>query len=126
MPLPPAVRTSLLGALCCASACSLLLHPSEPVDTDADADGDSWLIFEVCDPNPCPQPEGACCFADGSCVVTLEAEVAALKREIPGLAAYQGKLSDPQAMSACLALYFDLHDRASKVALNMYSYAFSF
>ncbi len=30
----------------------------------------------VCDPNPCPppvDPEGACCFADGSCVVSTEA-----------------------------------------------------
>ena len=24
-----------------------------------------------CDPNPCPQPDGACCFADGACAVLL-------------------------------------------------------
>jgi hypothetical protein len=27
----------------------------------------------VCDPNPCSQPMGACCFPDGSCQVTTEA-----------------------------------------------------
>jgi oligoendopeptidase F len=38
-----------------------------------------------------------------------------LEGEIPGLAAYQGKLGDPAVLKKCLALYFDLHDRASHV-----------
>jgi oligoendopeptidase F len=38
-----------------------------------------------------------------------------LEGEIPGLAAYQGKLDDPAALKKCLDLYFDLHDRASHV-----------
>jgi oligoendopeptidase F len=38
-----------------------------------------------------------------------------LGREIPGLAAYRGKLDDPATLNKCLALYFDLHDRASHV-----------
>ena len=27
----------------------------------------------VCNPNPCPQPTGACCYQDGSCQVTTQA-----------------------------------------------------
>jgi oligoendopeptidase F len=38
-----------------------------------------------------------------------------LDKEIPRLVAYQGKLNDPAALNKCLALYFDLHDRASHV-----------
>ena len=38
-----------------------------------------------------------------------------LGEEIPGLSVYQGKLDDPAALNKCLALYFDLHDRASHV-----------
>jgi oligoendopeptidase F len=44
-----------------------------------------------------------------------EQEIAALAKEIPGLASYQSKLSDPAALKTCLELYFDLHDRASHV-----------
>ena len=28
----------------------------------------------VCDPNPCPQPTGACCTIDGACALTVEAD----------------------------------------------------
>ena len=42
-----------------------------------------------------------------------EAEMARLDAEIPGLEAYKGKLDDPQQLRDCLALYFDLHNRAS-------------
>lgn len=42
--------------------------------TEADCDGD-WLGAEtVCDPNPCPQPLGACCFEDGSCIFVTDAD----------------------------------------------------
>jgi len=44
-----------------------------------------------------------------------EDEVAKLEKEIPGLAAYKGKLSNPESLKNCLALYFNLHDRASHV-----------
>jgi len=44
-----------------------------------------------------------------------ETEMAALQAEVPGLAAFEGKLTDPASMKAALALYFDLHDRASRV-----------
>ena len=30
-------------------------------------------MFGVCDPNPCTQPSGSCCQADGTCAVTLAA-----------------------------------------------------
>ena len=40
---------------------------------------------------------------------------AGLQREIGGLAAFRGRLSDPQALRDCLALYFSLHDRVSHV-----------
>jgi len=54
-----------------------------------------------------------------------EAALAAIDAEIPKLDAYRGRLSEPQALRDALALYFDLHDRASHVqqyanlALNM-------
>jgi oligoendopeptidase F len=35
--------------------------------------------------------------------------------EIPTLESYRGKLEDPAALKKCLALYFDLHNRASHV-----------
>jgi oligoendopeptidase F len=44
-----------------------------------------------------------------------EKKLEKLEGEIPGLAAYQGKLGDPAALKKCLDLYFDLHDRASHV-----------
>jgi oligoendopeptidase F len=44
-----------------------------------------------------------------------EAEVAALEKEIPKLAAYEGTLADPASLKKCLDLYFDLHNRASHV-----------
>ncbi|HPF69460.1 MAG TPA: oligoendopeptidase F [Candidatus Krumholzibacteria bacterium] len=52
-------------------------------------------------------------FAD---VAAWEAELVAVDAALPGLAAYQGKLKDPQALAGCLDLYFSLHDRASRVA----------
>jgi oligoendopeptidase F len=45
-----------------------------------------------------------------------EKEMAALAAELPGLAAFQGKLDSAKAMKECLNLYFGLHDRASRVA----------
>ncbi len=48
-------------------------------------------------------------------VEAWEAEIINLKKEIPGLGAFQGKLTDPKSMAACLDLYFALHDRASRV-----------
>ncbi|MEN8005461.1 MAG: oligoendopeptidase F [Candidatus Krumholzibacteriota bacterium] len=44
-----------------------------------------------------------------------EGELDTLRDEIKGLAAYQGKLTDPAALKKCLDLYFGLHDRASHV-----------
>jgi oligoendopeptidase F len=52
-------------------------------------------------------------FADPA---AWEAELDAVTAALPQLAAYQGRLSDPQALAACLELYFGLHDRASRVA----------
>ena len=42
-------------------------------------------------------------------------ELNALRVEMGGLSAYQGQLADPAALKASLDLYFDLHDRASRV-----------
>jgi len=42
-----------------------------------------------------------------------EKEMTTLASEISELDRYRGKLDDPEAMGECLALYFDLHDRAS-------------
>jgi len=44
-----------------------------------------------------------------------EKELNALRKEIGGLAAFQGQLTDPAALNNCLALYFGLHDRTSRV-----------
>ena len=34
-----------------------------------------WQGFGTdCDPNDCPQPQGACCFENGDCAYILEAE----------------------------------------------------
>ncbi|MBL8878860.1 MAG: hypothetical protein JNG88_07040, partial [Phycisphaerales bacterium] len=40
--------------------------------------------FSVCTPNPCPQPTGACCYADGSCQVQTNADC------VSGGGTYQG------------------------------------
>jgi len=37
--------------------------------------------------------------------------------EIPGLAAYEGKLAEPASLNACLELYFQLHSAANFVTL---------
>jgi len=42
-----------------------------------------------------------------------EKEMTDLAAEISKLDRFRGKLDDPKAMKECLALYFDLHDRAS-------------
>jgi len=42
-------------------------------------------------------------------------ELNALRVELGGLSAYQGQLTHPAALNNCLGLYFDLHDRASRV-----------
>jgi hypothetical protein len=48
----------------------------------------NWTLGGDCDPNPCPQPFGACCFDDGTCrVLTLVACA-----EIQGV--YQGNYTD--------------------------------
>jgi oligoendopeptidase F len=44
-----------------------------------------------------------------------EEELDALRVEMGGLSAFQGRLSDPVALKECLTLYFKLHDRASHV-----------
>jgi len=44
-----------------------------------------------------------------------EEELDALRVEMGGLSSYQGRLTDPAALTECLDLYFDLHDRASHV-----------
>ncbi len=44
------------------------------------------------------------------------AELARIRAQLPELKAYAGRLSDPAAMAGCLKLYFDLHDRTSRVA----------
>jgi hypothetical protein len=55
----------------------------------------------VCEPNPCDQPTGACCFADGSCMVTTRSNCDALG------GAYQGDFTVcvpnpcPQPTGAC-------------------------
>ncbi len=51
-------------------------------------------------------------FADDA---AWEQELAAISAALSGLAAYQGTLNDPASLAACLGLYFDLHDRASRV-----------
>ncbi len=40
-----------------------------------------------------------------------------LLAEVPTLAAYQGKLGDPQQLEACLDLYFRLHNQANALTL---------
>jgi oligoendopeptidase F len=52
-------------------------------------------------------------FADDQ---AWSAELAKVRAQLPDLKAYTGRLSDPGAMAGCLKLYFDLHDRASRVA----------
>lgn len=64
--LPP--ETEPTGA-CCAGACSVLTY-AECVDL-----GGAWQGPDVpCSPDPCISPPevGACCYPDGSCVVTAE------------------------------------------------------
>lgn len=52
-------------------------------------------------------------FADDA---AWDRELVDVAAALPRLAAYRGRLADPGALAGCLALYFDLHDRASKVA----------
>ncbi|MBK7047132.1 MAG: oligoendopeptidase F [bacterium] len=52
-------------------------------------------------------------FADKA---TWDAELKAVRAGLPALQAYAGTLGKPSAMAGCLKLYFDLHDRASRVA----------
>ena len=42
-------------------------------------------------------------------------ELTTLRVELAELSAYQGRLTDPASLKDCLALYFGLHDRASRV-----------
>ena len=44
-----------------------------------------------------------------------EKEMVALRKEMAGLTAFQGQLTEPMALKKCLDLYFGLHDRASRV-----------
>ena len=44
-------------------------------------------------------------------------ELTAIEGEIPKLAAFEGKLTDPKALAGCLGLYFDLHNRTNHVTL---------
>ncbi|MBD3163120.1 MAG: hypothetical protein GF328_13540, partial [Candidatus Latescibacteria bacterium] len=41
---------------------------------EAECNTGDWRVGEDCDPNPCPQPMGACCYADGSCQYVVEDE----------------------------------------------------
>jgi hypothetical protein len=34
-------------------------------------------MFSTCEPNPCTQPAGACCFPDGTCTYVPQAECTA-------------------------------------------------
>ncbi|MBK8167545.1 MAG: oligoendopeptidase F [bacterium] len=52
-------------------------------------------------------------FAD---VGAWEAEIKAVRVGLPALKAYAGTLQKPAAMVNCLKLYFDLHDRTSRIA----------
>ncbi len=54
------------GACCVGDTCT--------VETEADCGGDYQGDGTDCDPNPCapPDPEGACCFPSGTCVVSTE------------------------------------------------------
>ncbi len=52
-------------------------------------------------------------FADDA---AWQAELDAVRAGLPRLQAFAGTLSKPKAMTECLALYFDLHNRASFVA----------
>ncbi len=52
-------------------------------------------------------------FADNA---AWDAELKAVRAGLPALQAYAGTLGKPSAMAGCLKLYFDLHDRASRVA----------
>ncbi len=40
-----------------------------------------------------------------------------LAAQLPTLAAFRGRLAEPQALHDCLVLYFDLHDRANHLTL---------
>jgi hypothetical protein len=46
------------------------------VTTQANCTG-VWTMFGNCDPNTCAQPNGACCFPDGSCTLTTQIDCAA-------------------------------------------------
>lgn len=45
-----------------------------------------------------------------------EAEIKAVRVGLPALKAYAGTLRKPSAMVKCLELYFDMHDRTSRIA----------
>jgi hypothetical protein len=44
------------------------------VTLEAECPYDIWLECEVCDPNPCPVPLGACCYGCEECIVLPELE----------------------------------------------------
>lgn len=52
-------------------------------------------------------------FADAD---AWEAEIKAVRVGLPALKAYAGTLRKPSAMVNCLKLYFDMHDRTSRIA----------
>jgi hypothetical protein len=81
---------------CCTSAgdCSMALQPNCP---------DEWHgEWTTCAPNPCPQPEGACChYMDGSC--TLETQANCMSPNIwlgEGTTCYPSNPC-PQPVGAC-------------------------
>jgi parallel beta-helix repeat protein len=43
-----------------------------------------FLLGASCDPNPCPQPTGACCLADGSCEMASEDDCGLVEGEFRG------------------------------------------
>jgi len=56
-----------MGACCLPDlTCAHMLNPSQCA-----AESGEWMGYEVpCQPTPCGQSPGACCYADGSCVFT--------------------------------------------------------
>jgi hypothetical protein len=60
------------GACCFAAGWCATLTPSDCAAQSGSYQGDATF----CDPNPCPQPMGACCLADRLCQATTEAACA--------------------------------------------------
>lgn len=72
--LDPHCSTPPSGA-CCSEETGQCLFTTEAI---CDLGGAEWsfLPYAYCEPNPCPQPAGACCLRDVSCIMTSDEDCA--------------------------------------------------